>query len=145
MGETGSQVLHQTAFQAVIWFGPPGLLMALRVCVSDFTHDWREFLVQINGIECRPHHWLLWSDTWHYSTTGSLHASGGSCGAATVRTMALQMCYTGQGSPSVPWKLSKGLLPASLKACVYMTLCILVPISICLYWGRHMEGVRTLF
>lgn len=128
----------------LVW--PCWIIAALRVCVSKFTHDWREFLVRINnGIKCRPHHWLPWSDTLHYSTSGSLRASGGSYRADTVRTMALQMWYTGQGSPSVPWKLSKGLLLAWLKACVYMTLCILVPISICLYWGRHMEGVGTLF
>lgn len=49
----------------LVW--PCWIIAALRVCVSKFTHDWHEFLVQINDIKCRPHRWLLWSDTWHYS------------------------------------------------------------------------------
>lgn len=127
----------------LVW--PCWIIAALRVCVSKFTHDWHEFLAQINGIKCRPHHWLLWSDIWHYSATGSLHANGGSCGADMVRTVAQQMWYTGQGSPSVSWKLSKGLLPAWLKACVYMIMCVSIPLSICLYWEWHMEGVGHCF
>lgn len=121
----------------LVW--PCWIIAALRVCVSKFTHDWHEFLVQINGIKCRPHCWLSWWDTWHYNWQPScqwwfLWSRHGKDNATT---------HVIHRSPSVSWKLSKGLLPAWLKACVYMTLCILVPISVCLYWGRHMEGVGT--
>lgn len=115
----------------LVW--PCWITAALRVCVSKFTHDWHGFLVQINGIKCRPHCWLLWSNTWHTPQLAAFMPA-----VLLVEQTWWGQCHYRCDTQARSHHLCHGNFPRAfslINACVYMTLCILVPISICLYWG----------